>query len=549
MRLPWAQKTSASGINRPRNPNGRFGGSQGGHDDAGTSFLSDKIGHVGDAVRGRAQSGDGLDPAITAMGEIKTTLEPLGRGAFALLGRSEKQKKERWYSKILKALTLNKDPLQVSGGSGGDGGGVFAMLARLIGPVVAAIGPAILASLGVVGAVGLGLYIGTKIYEWLDKSGIATKIFDAFDAIGDWFTEKVKKPIGQVKADFNKGSDEVDRTKLNHEQFRRSERNTKFNEDGSITPGDPNVPLAPSHSVAQSVGRAKGHVKNFLVEKAGFSPVTAGNDPVARSKKGKPTQYGAAAERKSALIAQMDTAGITDPTERAAFLAQMDHESGGFKHMEELGKSDYFKKYDGRKDLGNTEPGDGERFKGRGFIQLTGRSNYKSMGEKLGLDLVNNPDLAKDPAVAAKVATQFWNDRSRAKRMGGGKISDLARVGDIDAVTQGINGGMNGGQARRDLFSSYLKTGTGDQKVLTTSGLSSIYATNVSSGIPLPKMPAIPSSAPTKIPPIPEISMPTPGTEKEPPISVSVSNPVGQNVSDRTIAHVASGGIGASGGW
>lgn len=67
--------------------------------------------------------------------------------------------------------------------------------------------------------------------------------------------------------------------------------------------------------------------------------------------------------------------------------------------------------YEGRKDLGNTQAGDGVRYKGRGFIQLTGRSNYALYGQKLGLDLINNPDLALDVIVSAKILAHYFNDR------------------------------------------------------------------------------------------------------------------------------------------
>lgn len=81
----------------------------------------------------------------------------------------------------------------------------------------------------------------------------------------------------------------------------------------------------------------------------------------------------------------------------AYMMATVYHETDKkFQGIEEYGKDSYFKKYDGRKSLGNTEPGDGLRFKGRGFVQLTGRTNYTKFGKILGIDLVNKPELALD---------------------------------------------------------------------------------------------------------------------------------------------------------
>ena len=147
---------------------------------------------------------------------------------------------------------------------------------------------------------------------------------------------------------------------------------------------------------------------------------------------------------ESSLKVAMDKAGYTDPTERAMFLAQMAHESGNFRYDEEIHDGS---NYEGRSDLGNTRAGDGKRYKGRGYIQLTGRANYTHYGKKLGVDLVNNPELAKRPDIAADVAVAYWNERvDRA----------AAASGDIRTVTRNINGGYNGLADRKSKFKKYM---------------------------------------------------------------------------------------------
>lgn len=155
-----------------------------------------------------------------------------------------------------------------------------------------------------------------------------------------------------------------------------------------------------------------------------------------------------AQQNKAILMQAMTDAGMTDPRERAAFLAQMHHESAGFSAMEERGGAAYFARYDGRKNLGNTEKGDGARYKGRGFIQLTGRANYAIYGKSVGVDLINNPHLAADPEIAAKIAIAYWNAR---------RLGPKARRGDFDAVTKGINGGYNGKADRDAKYAAYLQ--------------------------------------------------------------------------------------------
>jgi putative chitinase len=133
--------------------------------------------------------------------------------------------------------------------------------------------------------------------------------------------------------------------------------------------------------------------------------------------------------------------GIDTPLRQAHFLAQVGHESGSFRYTEELASG---AAYEGRADLGNTEAGDGPRFKGRGLIQLTGRTNYTAYGVDKGQNFTDgtNPSLiATDDALAIDVAGWFWR---RAN------LNGFADQDDVRAVTRRINGGLNGMADRED---------------------------------------------------------------------------------------------------
>jgi predicted chitinase/LysM repeat protein len=139
------------------------------------------------------------------------------------------------------------------------------------------------------------------------------------------------------------------------------------------------------------------------------------------------------------LNAAMAEGNINTPKRQAAFLAQLAHESGQLRYFEEIASG---AAYEGRRDLGNTQPGDGVRFKGRGPIQLTGRSNYTAASRALGVDLVNNPALAATPEIGFRIAQWFWNSRN---------LNSYADAGNFDAITYRVNGGYNG-KAARDTY-------------------------------------------------------------------------------------------------
>lgn len=134
--------------------------------------------------------------------------------------------------------------------------------------------------------------------------------------------------------------------------------------------------------------------------------------------------------------------GIADTAARLAnFVGQAAHESGGFQFMREIwGPTTAQRRYEGRRDLGNTHPGDGKRFMGRGIFQITGRANYAEMAARTGLPLVEQPELAERPDVAVLTACIFWQTRG---------LSALADAGQEDTITRRINGGTNGIDDRR----------------------------------------------------------------------------------------------------
>lgn len=128
--------------------------------------------------------------------------------------------------------------------------------------------------------------------------------------------------------------------------------------------------------------------------------------------------------------------GIVGSVRIAAFLAQVGHESGGFVYTRELwGPTAAQARYEGRADLGNTQRGDGFRFRGRGLIQITGRDNYQRLAAGLGVDVVADPQLLEGRALAARSAAWWW------KTYG---CNQLADGGDFVALTRRINGGTNG---------------------------------------------------------------------------------------------------------
>jgi predicted chitinase len=132
------------------------------------------------------------------------------------------------------------------------------------------------------------------------------------------------------------------------------------------------------------------------------------------------------------LARAMAEANITTPRRQAAFLAQLAHESGQLRYMEELASGEA---YEGRRDLGNEHPGDGVLFKGRGPLQLTGRANYRAAGRALGLALEGAPHQVAALEVGFRTSAWYWQQHN---------LNALADAGDFRALTRRINGVYNG---------------------------------------------------------------------------------------------------------
>ncbi|MDH6281226.1 glycoside hydrolase family 19 protein [Prescottella agglutinans] len=137
-------------------------------------------------------------------------------------------------------------------------------------------------------------------------------------------------------------------------------------------------------------------------------------------------------------------AAIDTPVRQAAFISQLVVESDSFRTFEEYASGSA---YEGRSDLGNVAPGDGERYKGRGAIQVTGRHNYQSVSDYLGVDFIAHPELMSTPENAFDTAAWYWQSRN---------LNAVSDSGSIESVSRIVNGGTNGLPQRIDSFQRAL---------------------------------------------------------------------------------------------
>jgi predicted chitinase len=183
--------------------------------------------------------------------------------------------------------------------------------------------------------------------------------------------------------------------------------------------------------------------RGFLGALGAGAMAAAGVPAEAKPKKPEPMAFlSAHMDAEETLHKAARRAGMRG-AELAQFLAQCYHESAGFGRMHEYASG---AEYEGRRDLGNIYKGDGVRYKGRGFIQITGRDNYRRAGQALGLPLEEKPDLASRPDVAAKIAVWYWKNRVKP---------NVGNFNDTRSVTRYINPKLNGLADRHENFKDY----------------------------------------------------------------------------------------------
>ena len=177
------------------------------------------------------------------------------------------------------------------------------------------------------------------------------------------------------------------------------------------------------------------------IQATGLASISPQGANSARSKNQKAITAAAAPAMQEKLAA----AGIDTELRIAHFLAQTCEESDGYCTTEEYASG---LAYEWRVDLGNNQPGDGVKFKGRGLIMITGRYNYTRYGKLLGLDLVNKPTLAAEPVNAVSIAIAYWSEHG---------LNAFADRDDIETITRRINGGLNGLAARQTYLMRALR--------------------------------------------------------------------------------------------
>lgn len=272
--------------------------------------------------------------------------------------------------------------------------------------------------------------------KWFSDSydSVSESLSGSMDKLSDLVSDFINDPIKSIGEGIGSVFDWLSELPIIGKFFKALKNGGAVVKDGLIGAGSSII------SGARAVGGMISNGYDAAIDAGGSilqSAMTAGARYLPTSKEQR--------ERKDSLAAYAKEQGIGGD-ELGLFMGQVQHESGNFRYNKELASG---RSYEGRSDLGNVNAGDGVRYKGRGWIQLTGRANYKKYGQMLGLDLENNPELAEDPEVANKLAVAYWKDRVQPQ---------LAKKGaTVEVATKAVNGGYNGLEDRAAYTAEWMK--------------------------------------------------------------------------------------------
>lgn len=607
--LRRAEAKRQEAAERKRGADGRFSAGEGGDGDGAGEALKDAASKAADWLKSGADAAgsdvEKIDPILEASNEIKSTLgnvkgvlqvaaTPLAMVAKPIWGwvRGNKKKDAAekalpLHKKILKKLTdIEKKP---SGGAGrggllgmmggalaGIGGILMTVLGKIFNPVGTILKAAFMGGgkllmgalrmvFGPVGAVLLAAFAGWQIGTWLYER-YGPQIQAAIDAIAGGATTAWT----WVKDTWNSAVEGVSSI-------------------GDYVMEKWNDAIGVVTDVFEGIGETWDKIVDFFGEKLGIAKEKLGvaKDTVREAAGNVADKVGSffgvkgsSGENEKTLISEMAKTGM-GKQEQAMFMANMAHESGGFQRMNEglnyssVGRiRSTFKNnkaignmtdeqvaglvnnpealantvYGGR--MGNKNAGDGFKFRGRGFTQLTGRDNYEMAGKALGIDLVNNPELAANPEIASKIALWKWQQSGASK---------AAKAGDIVGARKAINGGDIGLAETKALTAQYMGMDSivpaDTQRAVNAASMGNIVATTQVDA--MTNQLAFNGTGPLKTASIPSPVLPSPqpvntalassGGKRESSQTVMPMPYIGQNMSDRNIAQLVTGGIGMGG--
>ena len=622
-----------------RDSRGKFvAGSGGGKTGAESSRLLDKLGGAADALKGLASGSGQMDPALAAMREVKAVVAPLGRGAFALLGRTGAQKKERWQQKIWKLLTSieKKPPGSVVVGGASSGGGINIGLGRggllggllkggggLLGGLFKRGGGLLKGAGGLLGGLlkgGGGALKGAGgllkripiLGTLLAGGGALASMFGSDDpskSANENRTEKYKGvggsagmvgggmlgavlgsalgPVGTVVGGYlGSMAGELIGEKVGawtktlvdsdvpgmigkgwdgFVSFAKDGWKTVVEGAGTLWDGAKNAAKVAADKAAELGNKANVAIRNATgidVKKTAKETAAKVSDAAASAKAGAVAAGDFVAENAPKLVPNTvkrlvesvgtkrvyETANGQTETRTGGSVSWRNNNPGNLKFENSESADPTVKsrrtkaqalaaaqsRYDGVVDLdqwGNAIFATEDKGRAAKSALLKGAHGGKTVEEMLPKYAIS--DYSGKANHAAYAAGIYKTGDAQGVDLRGKKIGDL-KPAEMNALLDGMK-----------KVEGYKVGGVATAGLGAPSGQRVPSATVTAGGAPVLAQSGVPSSVPTKLPPMPEVNMPAPSAEKDRPLAVSIRQPIGQDVGDRGIAHIVSGGMGA----